>query len=1036
MSDRLLKTHPLHAYARVALRHLQHGWQRLREFGHGLRVAGIASLSVGLGLFTYWAVPQAQDLFLEIFGSWGTATLYWMFFYGMVVVAWVLPVYLSSRWILARYNALAYTSTEDDLIPVPSWVVRVLPPLLGTLCMAAVLVGQWEAIVSAPQTGFVCESEVKRNAACLSKVQSFGETVSTVFKDWQTKQSEISPDNSIVIFIALSRLVENVKFAALLFTALTLPMLLVLFHAVTLARWPASLASRVAIGVTWGAGGGLTVFILWLIWTNRLITLDGSLGGFIGIAAIFLWAKLPGTLAAADQATMLSETTDALYNGIGPTGVALLALPVALCPIVLYFLYRVMRRSGAIAVGGARVSLRLSLCYFGLLLLGIAAASIYVISFFWTRLQKDLTDPFSSVGMLVLPVASAALIALFLWLLRRFRWIDAKLSASTIWPNGLFGGVLVVATLALLTIVLVDPLLLTRYIYRASLLPIMLGVWIPALTFFHALSVRTRVPLVLGFFAVVMIALPAIVGDPYTIRTLDQDHAPLRPTLQDSLARWAKANNCEAPVYEKNFEVPEARRCPPPIIVLAAGGASRSAFKVAEVLGNLANLSDTIDDGGELSTGLPPNFTAFQNRLFAISAVSGGALAAVTYQAMQAEAQLARTGASRPRPPCKKELPDSAWFGAIQASDLPQAPDTSWSSCMELMLSGDFLSPTMIGVIGADFLNMRQYGDRAATLEKAWERRFELVTGKDTLSKPMVALRNRVLAVDDRNWLPHLLINGTSVSTGRRIITSDLDLLYGNDDYCRDKTTARSAGICGSPFTDAYDLHDLLRGPAVSSTNGAATSAGSTPAEPPGPCKSCDVRLSTAATMSARFPVLSPHGTIRNDQGVFIDRVVDGGYFDNNGSVTAQELEEKLRYFHLPPQIILITSEPSATGLPCLYTDLPVLPARTLENTTLGVLSSPFNTFLRTRESRAALASLNLCKQKFNILKHDVFPTDGSFIHIGVEADRDIFSNKQLSMSWWLSKHVQRRLTLSPKKETWLWQALGLAPPPASQASQ
>ena len=67
---------------------------------------------------------------------------------------------------------------------------------------------------------------------------------------------------------------------------------------------------------------------------------------------------------------------------------------------------------------------------------------------------------------------------------------------------------------------------------------------------------------------------------------------------------------------------------------------------------------------------------------------------------------------------------------------------------MELMLAGDFLSPTMIGVIGADFLNMRQYGDRAATLEKAWERRFETVTGKDTLSEPMVSLRNRVLADD------------------------------------------------------------------------------------------------------------------------------------------------------------------------------------------------------------------------------------------------------------------------------------------------
>ena len=39
-----------------------------------------------------------------------------------------------------------------------------------------------------------------------------------------------------------------------------------------------------------------------------------------------------------------------------------------------------------------------------------------------------------------------------------------------------------------------------------------------------------------------------------------------------------------------------------------------------------------------------------------------------------------------------------------------------------------------------------------------------------------------------------------------------------------------------------------------------------------------DVQLSTAAFNSARFPLISPAGTIRNKDQQIIDRIVDGGY--------------------------------------------------------------------------------------------------------------------------------------------------------------
>ena len=57
------------------------------------------------------------------------------------------------------------------------------------------------------------------------------------------------------------------------------------------------------------------------------------------------------------------------------------------------------------------------------------------------------------------------------------------------------------------------------------------------------------------------------------------------------------------------------------------------------------------------------------------------------------------------------------------------------------------------------------------------------------------------------------------------------------------------------------------------------------------------------------------------------------------------------------------------------------------------------------------------------------FAEFGSFSDVRVNADTDYFGDKQLSMSWWLSKHVQRRLTQQPDPGTWEWQAIGLAQP-------
>src|ERR1700761_6266657 len=51
-----------------------------------------------------------------------------------------------------------------------------------------------------------------------------------------------------------------------------------------------------------------------------------------------------------------------------------------------------------------------------------------------------------------------------------------------------------------------------------------------------------------------------------------------------------------------------------------------------------------------------------------------------------------------------------------------------------------------------------------------------------------------------------------------------------------------------------------------------------------------EIASSTAATNSARFPVISPPGTILDRTGTATDQIVDGGLFENSGAQTLLEL--------------------------------------------------------------------------------------------------------------------------------------------------
>ena len=73
-----------------------------------------------------------------------------------------------------------------------------------------------------------------------------------------------------------------------------------------------------------------------------------------------------------------------------------------------------------------------------------------------------------------------------------------------------------------------------------------------------------------------------------------------------------------------------------------------------------------------------------------------------------------------------------------------------------------------------------------------------------------------------------------------------------------------------------------------------------------------DLRLSTAVSMSARSPVVSPHANLRDRSQQIVDSAVDGGYFDNSGAVTAVEIARALKAVdrRLRPFVVQVSSEP------------------------------------------------------------------------------------------------------------------------------
>jgi hypothetical protein len=429
----------------------------------------------------------------------------------------------------------------------------------------------------------------------------------------------------------------------------------------------------------------------------------------------------------------------------------------------------------------------------------------------------------------------------------------------------------------------------------------------------------------------------------------------------------------------KEANCPNDAPCPRPIIVAAAGGASRAAFFTATVLGYL------LDSDGSARADLDPE--KIRNRLFAISGVSGGSVGAVMVTAALARAS---KGAQQP---CKADRPPLWWKDKV----------TSWRDCFEALTSGDFLSADFLGFAFNDMLPFSFFRDRAAVLEDTWRQHYDSVIAQQPsapetscygLDCPFYSLRPT-----SGRWIPLLILNGTSEATGGRIITTILSTSYNvPPETC---PTINDDSQCRI-FVQAERFHDLL-------DNRVALN---------------DVRLSTAALNSARFPLISPAGTIRNKDRKIVDRIVDGGYFESYGALSAKEMALALHAVDqkLFPLVIVISNDPDdllspdddATRNPAQSKTLLALQKTKARTRISGPepvtdVITPVKTIINARTAHGLLGVAEL-----DSALRDAFPQPcEGLIQVRVWSELEANGSgrsKAVSMSWWLSAPVQEHL--------------------------
>ena len=353
----------------------------------------------------------------------------------------------------------------------------------------------------------------------------------------------------------------------------------------------------------------------------------------------------------------------------------------------------------------------------------------------------------------------------------------------------------------------------------------------------------------------------------------------------------------------------------PVFIVTAEGGGLRAAYWTASVLGHLQDSW--------------PGPDRFSDHVFAISGVSGGSLGAAVFDGLVSETEKG--------------------FDVQTSKD--HCMGAGYATLSRCILNDDFLSPVVAAFLFSNLVQQfvpwpMHWADRARALELSWENSWTQVTQSHAFGAQFEELWRKP---GEKSFVPNyripsLLINATVVEDGRRIIFSNMQVQ--------------------DLFIDAYDgtfpVAELL----LPDQNPIRSTA-EVPALP----------LSTAVHMGARFTYVSPAARLdrmdppcKPHQCIW-GRVVDGGYHENSGAETAEDVLEVVvaqaklpqnARFKIVPYVIMITNDPDEPPV----TRSPESPgdddfttrAKKIAGTLLPEALTPAQTLLAVREARSPYA--------------------------------------------------------------------------------
>jgi Patatin-like phospholipase len=332
----------------------------------------------------------------------------------------------------------------------------------------------------------------------------------------------------------------------------------------------------------------------------------------------------------------------------------------------------------------------------------------------------------------------------------------------------------------------------------------------------------------------------------------------------------------------------------PVFIVAAAGGGAFSAYYTATFL---ARMQDSC-----------PNFA---QHVFAISGVSGGSIGASLFAGL-----------------AKLKAKNEAYVGCNL-----NPTNHYFEKRTQKFFEQDFLSPVIAAALFPDLVQRIlpfPVGpfDRSraldASLEAAWRGMTAEATREDlAAAKAASPFESPFLdlwtPVRSDEAVPALILNSTEVANGYRIVMSPIE----------------TGAAASTQWSKIARLHPLL------------PQSGDASIEP-------DIKLSTAAGISARFPWVLPAATVPIRAKGKRMRLVDGGYVESSGVDVASQLVKALKV-----AVERTKGTPGPMNAKFYLVVLMGYEGTPVEDKSLGEAPLPLRTLISTWQTRAEIAFLS-----------------------------------------------------------------------------